>query len=188
MQVAQGFSRTSGPMVTSDTRPLLAGFLAVQFFLGYEWLMSGLSKLAADNFPGSLAGTLADATKDQSGWYKSFVDGVVLTNGPLFGSLVMIGELAVGVTLIVAALTWLVLWSDLSLTSRSVLLTIIVLAGIVGAFMSLNFHLAMGADAPWVISADPNDQGVDLDSLMTLLQVVLAVVSLTYLVRIRRYS
>lgn len=51
--------------------------------------------------------------------------------------------------------------------------------------LSLNFHLAMGAAAPWVISADPNDQGVDLDSLMTMLQAALAVVSLAYLVRLR---
>ncbi len=52
--------------------------------------------------------------------------------------------------------------------------------------MSLNFHLAMGANPPWLISPDPNDQGVDLDSLMVVMQLVLVGASVRYLVSIRR--
>ena len=187
MNVALGVPRIAGPAATADTRPLLAGFLAVQFFLGYEWLMSGLSKIMADNFPGTLAGTLSDSMQDQTGWYKDFVDGVVIPNAQTFGYLVMIGEVAVGVTLIATALVWLVRWSRMSLNQRSLLLGIIALTTIVGAFMSLNFHLAMGATAPWMISPDPNDQGVDLDSLMVMVQLAFAAVALVYLVRLRRH-
>ena len=98
MQVQQ-IRRTSVPLAATDARPLVVGFLALQFFIGYEWLISGLSKVAAGDFASGLAATLADMTTDQSGWYKSFVDGVVIPNGQLFGTLVILGELGVGLTL-----------------------------------------------------------------------------------------
>jgi thiosulfate dehydrogenase [quinone] large subunit len=176
------------PAVPAETRPLLAGFIAVQLIVGYEWLMSGLAKVMADNFPGGLAAALSDTTKDQSGWYKSFIDGVVIPNGPLFGYLVMIGEVIVGVALIAAPLAWLRRGTRLGSRERTVLVGIVALTSIVGAFMSLNYHLAMGATAPWIISADPYDQGVDLDSLMAMLQLVIAAVCLVYLVRLRHRS
>ncbi len=103
-------------------------------------------------------------TKDQTGWYKSFIDGVVIPNGPTFGYLVMLGELSVGTVLIVTSLIWFARWSDLSSRNRGFLVALVALVGLVGATMSINFHLAMGANAPWTIAADPNDQGVDLDS------------------------
>ena len=185
--------RSGSPPVASrpalaDTTPLLVGFIAVQFILGYEWLMSGLAKVIADDFPGGLAATLSDTTNDQSGWYKSFIDGVVVPNGPLFGYLVMIGELSVGVVLMAASLVWLLRWTRLGSTQRLALVGIVTLTGIVGAFMSFNYHLAMGATAPWIISADPYDQGVDLDSLMSMLQLVIVAAGMVYLVSHRHRS
>ncbi len=157
------------PHATEDARPLVAGFLALQFFLGYEWLMSGLSKAAAGDFAGGLAGTLQDMTRDQGGWYKAFIDSVVVPNGQLFGALVMGGELVLGVVLVGAAVIWLTRWQRMSLSARTALLLGIAVGAAVGSFMSLNFHLAMGATPPWLISPDPNDQGVDLDSLMVVM-------------------
>ena len=80
--------------------------------------MSGLSKLLAGDFTGGLAGTLSDMTKDQTGPYKSFIDGVVIPNGQLFGNLVMTGELALGFVLIGSALVWLTWWSQMSARDR----------------------------------------------------------------------
>jgi uncharacterized membrane protein YphA (DoxX/SURF4 family) len=177
--------RSGAPAVSIHPEPLIAGFLGVQFFLGYEWLMSGLSKVVAGDFASGLAATLSDMTRDQSGWYKSFVDGVVIPNGRLFGNLVMVGEIGLGIVMVVAAIVWLTRWSQLSVGGRTILLGAVAIAAVVGSFMSLNFHLAMGATAPWVISPDPNDQGVDLDSLMAAMQLVLAAASLRYLVSLR---
>ena len=59
-------------------------------------------------------------------------------------------------------------------------------AALIGTFMSLNFHMAMGATAPWAISPDPNDQGVDLDSLMMIMQLVLVSVSVGAIWWLRR--
>jgi len=185
MAAAQPMSRSSASTLAGEARPLLIGLLAVQLFIGYEWLMSALSKILADDFAGSLGATLSDAAAGQAGWYKDFIDTVVVPNGPLFGSLVMAGELAVGIALVAASLVGMFRWGRLTLGQRRLLLGVMAVSSFVGAFMSLNFHLAMGATAPWVISPDPNDQGVDLDSLLVMLQLVVAFASL-YLMRVRR--
>ncbi len=185
MQVQQ-VRRSVVPSTASDARPLVVGFLALQFFIGYEWLMSGLSKVAAGDFASSLAATLADMTKEQTGWYKSFVDGVVIPNGQVFGILVIVGELGVGLALVASAITWLARWSQMSYRSRTRLVAGVAIVAALGCVMSLNFHLAMGAPAPWTLSSDPNDQGVDLDSLMVFMQLVLVATSLRYLAMLRR--
>ncbi len=177
---------TSDITFEGSARPLLAGLLAVQVFIGYEWLMSGLSKVLAGNFASGLAGTLADQSKDLTGPYKSFLDQVVIPNGQLFGYLVMVGELALGVVLIGTGLLWLARWSRLGSRGRQAILALIVLAGIVAIVMNVNFHLMSGANHPWIIAADPNGEGIDLDSLMPIIQAIISLVSLNFLIAIRR--
>ena len=168
-----------------SARPLLIGLLAIQIFLGYEWLMSGLSKVLAGDFATGLADQLTDLSKDLSGWYKSFLDGIVIPNGQLFGYFVMIGELALGVVLIVAALIWLTRWSGMSFGARQILLGVIVASGVVAILMNINFHLANGGTHPWLIAADPFDEGIDLDSLMPVIQAIISVVAFAFWRRLR---
>jgi hypothetical protein len=182
MQVA---ARTTSSLA-ADTRVLTAGFFGLQFFVGYEWVMSGASKVLSGNFAGSLAGTLADMTKDQSGWYKSFIDTIAIPNGTLFGYLVMAGELSVGAVLLATSLFALARWPRVGLQGRYAVLGFVAAAALIGSFMSLNFHLVMGVTPFWQISPDPNDQGVDLDSLMMIMQIVLVAVSVGYIWRLRR--
>ena len=177
--------RTPEPTFEGSARPLLVGLLAIQIFIGYEWLMSGLSKLLAGDFASGLSATLSDQTKDLTGWYKSFVDGVVVPNGPAFGYLVMLGELAIGIVLIGASLIWLTSWSRLHVGGRTTILALIALAGVFAIFMNVNFHLASGANHPWIIAADPNGEGVDLDSVMPVVQLVISAVAFTFLRRVR---
>ncbi len=169
-----------------DARPFFVGLLAVQIFLGYEWLMSGLSKVLAGDFASGLAGTLSDQAKDLTGPYKSFLDNIVIPNGQLFGNLVMAGELALGFVLIVAPLIWLARSSRLAVRGRSIILSLIVLSGVVAIIMNVNFHLMSGANHLWIIAADPNGEGVDLDSVMPVIQLILSAVSLNVLLSIRR--
>jgi uncharacterized membrane protein YphA (DoxX/SURF4 family) len=168
-----------------SARPLLIGLLAVQIFLGYEWFMSGVAKVLAGDFAGGLAGLVTDQSKDLSGPYKSFLDGVVIPNGQTFGYLVMAGEIALGVILIVSALLWMARWSHLSFAGRQIVLGLIVLSGVVAIFMNVNFHLLGGANHPWLIAADPNGEGVDLDSLMPVIQIIISGVALVFLRRLR---
>jgi uncharacterized membrane protein YphA (DoxX/SURF4 family) len=168
-----------------SARPLLAGLVIIQVFLGYEWFMSGLSKVLAGDFVTGIGETLAAQSQDLSGWYKSFLDGAVIPNAELFGYLVMIGELTVGVALIVLAATWWFRWSKLSITARSVLLWLITIAGLAAVFMNINFHLAGGSTHPWFIAADPFGEGIDLDSIMPVIQLTISAVAFAFLRRVR---
>ena len=139
-------------------------------------------------FASGPSGTLSDQAEDLSGPNQSFLEQVVIPNGPLFGYLVMVGELALGVVLIAAAALWLTGWTNLSTRGRATILSLIVLAGVVAIFMNVNFHLANGTMHPWLIAADPNDEGADLDSLMPIIQAIISLVSLNVLLELRRSS
>ena len=177
--------KTPSVAFEGSARPLLAGLLAIQAFLGYEWFMSGLAKALSGDFISGLGDQLTDTSKDLSGFYKSFLDGTVIPNAQVFGYLVMVGELAIGILLIALAAVWWFRWSGLSITGQSVVLGLIVLAGVFAIFMNINFHLANGGTHPWFIAADPFDEGVDLDSVMPLIQLAISIVAFVILRQVR---
>ena len=167
-------------------RTALVGLLAIQAFVGYEWLMSGLVKVVRGGFPSGLADELSEKSAGSPGWYSSFLDGTVIPNANVFGVLIVIGELIVGVALIATALIWLLRWDRLPRPGRMAVLAAIGLAALAAIFMNVNFHLANGSAHPWLIPGEGFDEGVDLDSLMPLLELVLVVVSARLLVVLRR--
>lgn len=167
-------------METTDgyaARAGLLGLLAVEALLGYEWLMSGLTKVVRGGFPSGLADELQEKSQGAASWYLSFLDSVVIPNGSLFGVLIIVGELAVGVALIAAAALWAFRWEKLRSQGRTALLAVSITAGIGGILMNLNFHLANGSAHPWLIPGDGFDEGVDLDSFMPAVQLVLVIVA-----------
>jgi hypothetical protein len=54
------------------------------------------------------------------------------------------------------------------------------LASLAAIFMTVNFHLANGAPHPWLIPSDGFDEGVDLDSLLPAIELVLIGVSVAF--------
>ena len=159
----------------SDTaRAGLLGLLAVEAILGYEWLMSGITKIVRGGFPGGLADELQAKSQGAASWYGSFLDSVVIPNGSVFGVLIIVAELAVGSALIAAAALWAFRWDTFGATGRTAVLAVTLAAAIAGILMNVNFHLANGSAHPWLIPSDGFDEGVDLDSLMPLIQLVLA--------------
>ena len=167
-------------METTDgyaARAGLLGLLAVEALLGYEWLMSGLTKVVRGGFPSGLADELQEKSEGAASWYSSFLDSVVIPNGSLFGVLIIVGELAVGVAMIAAAALWAFRWEKLGSQGRTALLAATITAGIGGILMNLNFHLANGSAHPWLIPGDGFDEGVDLDSFMPAVQLVLVIVA-----------
>ena len=164
----------------------LLGLLAVQAILGYEWLMSGLTKIVRGGFPGGLAGELQEKSEGAASWYAGFLDGVVIPNGTLFGVLIIVGELAVGIALIVAAGLWAFRWGRLGPGGRTGVLAATVVAALGGVLMNVNFHLANGSAHPWLIPGDGFDEGVDLDSFMPAVQLVLVVTALSVWAAVRR--
>ncbi len=162
------------------------GFFVLQIALGYEWLLSGLSKVATGDFPSKLGPTLRGMAQNQTGPFKSFLDSAVIPNASLVGWLTMLGELAVGVGLIVLPIVAIASWARLSFRTRAVLLALIGLAGLGAALMSVNYHMLTGAAAPWTISSDPFAPGVDVDSILAILELASAAVCAWYLARLVR--
>lgn len=164
----------------------LVGLLVIQAFVGYEWFMSGLTKIYRDGFPTGLADELREKSQGAAGWYKSFLDGSIIPNATAFGYLIEIGELLIGIALIVAALVWLFHWDKLPRRGRIAVLLVTVLASFAGIFMAVNFHFANGAPHAWAIPKDGFDEGIDLDSLLPVLQLMLIAVSIGQLRSLRR--
>ena len=88
------------------------------FFLYYGW-----SKISNDKFADGVAGFLG-SQENTFGFYRPFVDSVVIPNKGLFAVLVTFGELALGIALI------------LGLATRY--------AAFAGAFLVANFWFAKG--------------------------------------------
>lgn len=168
-----------------EGRIALAGLLVVQAFLGYEWLMSGLTKIDRGGFASGLAGELRDKSEGAAGWYKSFVDGTVIPNSHLWAYAIIVGEVAIGVAFIVAAAVWFWRWERLRRGGQIAVLAATALAALGAIFMNINFHLANGSAHPWLIPKDGFDEGVDLDSLLPFLEVVLLVISVKLLSSLR---
>jgi thiosulfate dehydrogenase [quinone] large subunit len=101
----------------SDSR---AGWiwLVVRLYIGYAWLIAGWKKVTSPTWTGEEAGksvtgflkgalVKAEAGKDVTTWYASFVENVALPNAKLFSFVVAYGELLVGIGLIIGLFTGL---------------------------------------------------------------------------------
>jgi len=91
-------------------------WLVVRLYLGYAWLNAGWHKVTSDAWVGSNAGAgltgfvngaigKAEAGKDVTGWYASFLENAVLPHAKVFSYVVAFGELLVGLGLILGLLT-----------------------------------------------------------------------------------
>lgn len=178
-------THTESPSGLTNRLPLI-GLLLVQIFIGYEWFVSGLTKVVRGDFASHLHNELADKSQGTVGWYKSFLDSVVIPNASGFGYAIEIGELLIAVALIAAAVVWLFRWKQLPDAGKVAVLAATALASLGGIFMNVNFHLANGSPHPWLIPGDAFDEGVDLDSLMPGLQLVFILVSVGLLLTLRR--
>ena len=92
----------------------MTGLLVVTMVVGYEWLVSGLAKFAAGDFPGGLGAELTEKAGELSGWYADFLTRVAIPNAPAFGYVIQISELLAGLALIGGPLLWLFAWERLS--------------------------------------------------------------------------
>ncbi|GKU24552.1 DoxX family membrane protein [Clostridium folliculivorans] len=106
----------------------------LRVWLGIQWIVPAIEKLKDPTWVGSksgvaitgfLKGAVAKSTGEHpavQGWYAAFVQNVALPNAQVFSYLVPVGELLVGVSLILGAATIIGLFA--------------------GAFMNLNYLLA----------------------------------------------
>ena len=109
-------------------------WLLVRFYVGYEWLAAGLEKAQSPVWVGSQAGTaitgfvkgaLAKTGGDHpdvQGWYAWFLQNAVLPYAAAWSWLITIGEITVGIALLIGLFTGI--------------------AAFVGLFMNVNYLLA----------------------------------------------
>lgn len=164
----------------SNPPAAFAALALIQLAVGYEWLVSGLSKLANGNFPSGLAGTLRELEGNAPGWYGGFLRSVVLPHAQTWGWTIELTELATGAALAVAALAFL--------RGRGVRAAraATVAASAVGAALLVNFELANGGGFGLHLASDSFNEGVDLDTLLLGVQLVLLAFALRGLRPVRR--
>ena len=109
-------------------------WLLIRVYVGWQWLSAGWGKFTnpvwwGSDAGGAMSGFVQGALKktsgdhpDVQGWYAAFLENVVLPNATLWSHMITLGELLVGVALIVGFLVGV--------------------AAFFGAFMNLNFLLA----------------------------------------------
>ena len=149
--------------------------LLVQLVVGYEWLVSGLTKIVHGDFPSGLGAAVAEMGKGSSGWYGSFLTGTIEPHGALFGYAIEWSELVAGVILLVGAALSLHLGGRLTGRPAAWLSFATVAAVVVGLVLAVNFELANGGAFGTHLASDSFDEGVDLDTIIVALQLVLLV-------------
>ncbi len=164
-------------MLSRDARYGLAAF---QLVVGAEWLVSGANKVLSGSFPQGLSDALQDGLKDNpNSWYVSLLDRVVVPHTVFWGYLVEGAELLIGVVLLSTAL---LLFGRLAragepwhrLTVAQILVASV--AGVVGAFLCVNFHFWMGDGfLPALGSTHAFDEAIDLDMLVPPLCLLISV-------------
>ena len=105
-----------------------------RLYLGYEWLTAGWGKLFSPVWTGDKAGVAITGFvqgalsktggehPDVTGWYAWFLQTLVLPNAPVWGYMVAVGEVLVGIALIIGIFTGI--------------------AAFFGSFMNVNYLLA----------------------------------------------
>jgi hypothetical protein len=161
---------------TSWKSRMLTGLLVVQIIIGFEFLWTVLVKIVRGGFVSGLGADLKDRVQAAPGWYQSLARDVIIPNATVFAYLVVIGELFVGVTMIVAAAVWLARWDRLSLGGRRTLVTLILLAALAALGMNLNYHIGNGASNPWQLPTEVFDEGADINTILALIDATILVV------------
>jgi hypothetical protein len=163
------------------TAPAIVALLLVQLCLGYEWFVSGLTKVVHGDFPGGLSSELADLGKQSPGWYRSLLTNAVEPHAQVVGYGIEIAELVTGIVLVAAAIVWLVRGTRLSDRARLTMQFAIGAASVVALLLLVNFELANGGGFGMRLAADSFDEGIDLDTLMIGLHLALLAFAVTAL-------
>jgi hypothetical protein len=164
----------------------MIGFLVVVIVIGYEWFISGVVKFVRGDFATGLAAELVKKSVGTAEWYGAFLGNAVIPFARPFGYAIETSEILAGVALIGGPLIWLLAWERVSDRTRRAILLSIAAAAIGGAFLAINLHFANGASHPWLIPGEAFDEGIDLDSVLPAIQIVIATVSIVLFGRLGR--
>jgi thiosulfate dehydrogenase [quinone] large subunit len=138
----------------------------IQWVIALEWLHANWSKWSGPDFISNINLTLQGfAAKTSYSFYSSFLKSVAIPNAELFGNAIRLGELGVGLALIIGGV-FLLKFNKL----RMPYIGIIIAACFAGALMNLNFFLATS----WT---GPSAAGLNL--VMGLIELILGIYYIT---------
>jgi|GEM_PF-1173911 len=171
-------------MLNRDARWVAA---ALQAVIAWEWLVSGVNKLLAGNFPQGLADTLNEGIQNNpNGWYVSILQGVVLPHSVAFGYLIEATELFIGIALFIGVVVLIGPVRRRGMPQYRLAVGEVaaaMLAALLCAFLCVNFHFFMGDGIfPWFDPANAFDEGITLDTLMPPVAVLLFLVNARLLI------
>lgn len=147
----------------------------LQLAVGYEWLVSGLSKLAHGDFATGLAAELRDLAGGASPWYGHILRTAVVPHAVVFGYVIECAELAAGLVLVGVAIAELAAGHRISARTQRVFRPAVAASLLAGIVMVANFELANGGTFGLRLAADSFDEGVDLDTVLLAAQLALLV-------------
>lgn len=160
----------------------MVGFLVFQMILGFEWFWSGLAKIVMQGgFPASLPDELGEIAQNSPAWYANFLTGIVIPNATIFGYVIEITELLIGIAFLFGPLILFFAWERMPNLMRTALFSITAAAAIGGFFMAVNFHIAMGYSHPWILPTSGLDESVDFDTMIAAMQAAIATVYIVLL-------
>lgn len=171
-------------MLSKGTRTLLA---LIQAVVGYEWLVSGANKVLSGQFPQGLADALADGAKhNPNGWYVSFLQAVVLPHSELFGYLIELAEVGIGLALLGGALVLIghvPTGGERYARLARFEIGVAALAAFACLALCVNFHFFMGDGFVSALNPGaPFDEGIDLDTLLPPIAAIICIFNTRLLV------
>lgn len=165
ISIAPNASQTSLPK--NAEKFILAPLIFLS--IAYEWLISGVNKFASGNFVSGLRHQLNQAIPDlQYKFYGHVLRAVALPHARLFGTLVQYGEVFVGLSFVLLAITF---WRK---SEPKGVLAVGTIAAALGTLMSLSFFFFQGG-AFFLNPGDPFDEGIPIDLIFVLLHASIAI-------------
>lgn len=137
--------------------------------IAYQWIIAFFNKVVTKNYFNELQKQMKDSVSNITFHpYATLLKNVGIPNYHLFGVLVMLGELFVGVIFLLYAIQKLMKKNSILLAKLGFIATII------GAFMNLNYAL-LGGDTLFVDPGNAFQEAISVDWFMFLMQITLVI-------------
>jgi thiosulfate dehydrogenase [quinone] large subunit len=141
----------------------------VEAAIGFEWLVSGLNKVLSPDFSSGLAHQLQMSLQgNPNGWYVTLANSLMIPHARLCALLAEGGEVLVGLGMFAGAALWISGRLQAGRWARRLSLGVI-LALVGGILMSANYAVMAGNTLPGLNAANAFNEGVSLDSLLTII-------------------
>ena len=144
----------------------------VQIALAYEWLVSGINKVASPYFATGLKLVLQQHVYNDERHtpYSAFLQRFIIPNAEGYAHLITWTEVMVGVVLLGSAVLWMARPAARLTAYAACAACVYLVAAIV---MNLNYYLVDDEAAAWINPLHAFNEGVQLDAMLLLFSLVL---------------